>query len=180
MSVSKLPNSSTDHLPVITNLKSNSIMDISKFKTKVTKRSLKNFSEEAWNACLARKNWSKIEECNDVDGMVKIFSKNIEGALDEIAPIKTFTIRSQYRFGLSDNTKKLMHDRDCTRGKIKNASSDEKKILHSKYKALRNKVTRNIREENIDFNNNRVNMAKNESELWKIANEVTNPKKASE
>ena len=55
----------------------------------------------------------------------------------------------------------------------------EKSILHSKYKALR-KVTRNIRQENVDFNNNRVNEANNESDLWKIANEVTNPKKASE
>ena len=50
VSVSKLPNSSTDHLPVITNLKSNSRMDKSKFKMKVKKRSLKNFSDEAWNA----------------------------------------------------------------------------------------------------------------------------------
>ena len=41
-------------------------------------------------------------------------------------------------------------------------------------------MTHNIREENIDFNNNRISEAKNKSELWKIANEVTNPKKASE
>ena len=70
--------------------------------------------------------------------MVDIFSQNIEEALDEIASIKTFTIRSQYRFGLSENIKRLMHERDCTIGKIKNATSDEKKILHLKYKALRN------------------------------------------
>ena len=74
-----------------------------------------------------------------------------------------------------------MHERDVTRGKIKNASSvTEKSFLHSKYKALRNKVTRNIRQENVDFNYNRVNEANNESGLWKIASEVTNPKKASE
>ena len=65
-----------------------------------------------------------------------------------------------------------------TRGKIKSANStSEKVLLHAKYKALRNKVTRNIRQENIDFNNNRVNKAESEAELWKIANDVTNPKK---
>ena len=52
--------------------------------------------------------------------MVEIFNKNIEEALDEVAPVKTFIIRSQYKFGLSDDTKKLMHDRDVTRGSIKN------------------------------------------------------------
>ena len=56
----------------------------------------------------------------------------------------------------------------------------ERLVLQAKYKALRNKVTRNIRDGNRDFNNNRVVEANNESELWKIANQVTNPKKASE
>ena len=74
-----------------------------------------------------------------------------------------------------------MHDRDVTRGRIKNANSvAERLVLQAKYKALRNKVTRNIRDSNRDFNNNRVVEANNESELWKIANQVTNPKKASE
>ena len=76
-------------------------------KSKITKRSLKNFTKEAWNNCLSKKDWSKIECCSDVDRMVEIFSQNIEEALDEVAPIKTFTIRSQYRFGLSENTKEL-------------------------------------------------------------------------
>ena len=53
-------------------------------------------------------------------------------------------------------------------------------ILQTKYKTLRNKVTSGIRKENIDFNNNRVNEANNESELWKIVNEVSNPKKENQ
>ena len=68
-----------------------------------------------------------------------------------------------------------MHERDVTRGKIRNVNSvSEKAILHAKYKALRNKVTRNIRQESIDFNNNRVNKAESETELWKIV--TVNPK----
>ena len=113
--------------------------------------------------------------------MVNIFSKFIEEALDELAPIKTFTIRSHYKFGLTDKTKELMHERDVTRGRIKYANStSEKQILQSKYKALRNKVTRNIRQDNVDFNNNRVAEANSEAEMWKVANEVNNPKKSNE
>ena len=62
--------------------------------------------------------------------MVEVYQKNIEDALNEVAPFKTFTIRSQYRFGLSEETKQVMHDRDVTRGRIKNASSVvEKSVL---------------------------------------------------
>ena len=36
------------------------------------------------------KEWNGLENCNTVDEMVDIFTKNIEEALDEVAPIKTF------------------------------------------------------------------------------------------
>ena len=39
---------------VITSLKTNSKFEKSKFKSKITKRSLKNFTEEAWNNCLSK------------------------------------------------------------------------------------------------------------------------------
>ena len=76
-----------------------------------------------WTECLAKKDWTPISSCNNVDEMVEVYQKNINEALNEVAPIKTFTIRSNYRFGLSDETKQVMHDRDVTRGKIKNESS---------------------------------------------------------
>ena len=149
ITVKKLINSVTDHVPVLTSLNIDIKKDRSKFKRKVTKRSLKIFSVEAWNESLTKKNWVIINECTEVDYMVAIFNKNIEDALDEVAPVKTFLIRSQYKFGLSVDTKELMHKRDVTRGSIKNASSlAERMVLQTKYKVLRNKVTRNIREGN--------------------------------
>ena len=71
-----------------------------------------------WIESLAKKDWSSISSCKNVDEMVKVYQKNIDEALNEVAPVKSFTIRSQYRFGLSDATKQVMHDRDVTRGKI--------------------------------------------------------------
>ena len=41
-------------------------------------------------------------------------------------------------------------------------------------------VTNLIRKENIDFNNNRIEEAKNERELWNITNDVLNPRKRSD
>ena len=69
-----------------------------------------------------------------------------------------------------------MKARDHTRNQIKNSTNQEKKILLIKYKKLRNSVTQQIRQDNYDHNNNRVENAKSEAELWKITNEVVKPK----
>ena len=50
--------------------------------------------------------------------MVDIFTENINLALDEVTPFKTFTVKSNYKFGLSNETKILMKRRDATRDKI--------------------------------------------------------------
>ncbi len=71
----------------------------------------------------------------------------------------------------------MMKSRDETRKTIKSTKNQEKRVLQSKYKQLRNKVTEQIRKENIDYNNNRVEKAENKSELWKVTKEVTNPRK---
>ena len=77
----------------------------------VTKRSYKNFTKELWNNCLAQEDWLDVTECEEVNDMVEVFNQNIKNALDKAAPLKTFKIRSNYRFGLSENTKELMKNR---------------------------------------------------------------------
>ena len=79
--------------------------------------------------------------------------------------MKTFKIRSDYRFGLNDKVKDLMKKRDSTIKQIGNTVNSEKTVLLKKYKILRNKVTNLIRQENIDFNNKRIAEAKNEGEM---------------
>ena len=174
----KILKSSTDHLPVVISYNMN--RNKRRFKHMVTKRSLKNFTPERWNTCLAMQDWSAVENCEEVDEMVKEFQENITSALDQIAPIKTFTVKSNYRFGLSESTKELMQKRDNTRSKIGSAEGREKGVLIKQYKLQRNKVTAQIRKENVEYNNNRIEEATNEGELWKIANDVINPNKEKE
>ena len=71
----------------------------------------------------------------------------------------------------------IIHNK--TRESIKKAAKREREVLLKQYKVLRNKVTSQIRKENIDFNNNRIDKASNERELWNIANDVLNPRKES-
>jgi hypothetical protein len=173
----KLANSSSDHLPVTVNYR----LDVAKvrFTHSVTKRSFKNFTNANWNESLTQEDWLDVEEAAGVNEMVSIFNVKIKSALDRVAPTKTFKIRSQHRFGLSDDTKELMKRRDRTRQQINKSTNKERVILLQQYKVLRNQVTSKVRKENIEYNNNRINQAKNERELWNIANEVLHPKKES-
>ena len=68
---------------------------------------------------------------------------------DEIAPYKTFIVKSKYKFGISDETKAQMAERDKVRKSILKAKNGEKAVLQAKYKKLRNLVNKNIRRDNI-------------------------------
>ena len=46
----------------------------------------------------------KIEECEDLNRKVELFSNLIEEALNEAAPLKTFTVKTHHKFGLSEKT----------------------------------------------------------------------------
>ena len=105
---------------------------------------------EYWNRCFANKDWSTIEDRANVQDKVTEFTTLISEALDELAPVKSFTIKSNYKFGLSDKVKDLMKERNKVRNNLKSASINEKKVLLQKYKALRNKVTSTIGKENLD------------------------------
>ena len=56
------------------------------------------------------------------------------------------------------------------------SSVREKSILLTKYKVSRYKVTRQNRKDNQDINNNIIQEANSEGELWKITNDVINLK----
>ena len=140
------------------------------YTRQIKKRCLRNFSDGAWNECLDKQDWNDLENCTSVNEMVDIFTINTEKALDEVAPYKSFLVKSNYKFGISAKTKELMRKRDTTRANIKKAKGNERSILTSKYKKLRNLVNQNVRRATILHNENKVKSANNEGEIWKIVN----------
>ena len=46
--------------------------------------------------------WSRVNNISNVEGLVKEFNEIIAKALDEIAPYKSFTVKSHCKFGISD------------------------------------------------------------------------------
>ena len=49
----------------------------------------------------------------------------------------------------------------------------------TKYKKLRNLCTSLIQKESVDYNNNRVEKANDDNEIWKIVKEVSNGNKST-
>ena len=82
---------------------------------------MKHFTNEKWNKALARQNWSEINKTPDLNEKVEIFNKMITMSLDEVAPYRTFTIRTNHKFGLSPETKELMKKREAARRMIQKA-----------------------------------------------------------
>ena len=136
---------------------------------------MKNFTQEKWLECLVRQNWENLASTDSVNEMVKSFNINLQTALDESAPWKTITVHTNYKHGLSESTKQLIKERDQIRKSIIK-SPNEKKILHEKYKKIRNRVVNQIRKETKKNNEDRIEKAGSTKEMWKIVNDVIKPR----
>ena len=170
----KLETSATDHLPIIAEIRR---PGGNQEKNKVIlKRSMKNFTKEKWNISLARRRWEKIGQTEDVNEMAKILEEQVTEALDECAPIKEFKIRKNHKFGLKEETIKMIKERDSVRKKIGKAGEAEKKELQTRYKKIRNAVVNKVRQDTIEFNDERIEKAGDENEIWKVVNDIIKPR----
>jgi hypothetical protein len=60
-------------------------------------------------------------------------------------------------------------------------SPNEKIIfIHDRYKKLRNRVTNQIKNDTRQFNEERIEKAGDENEIWKVVNEVIKPKEKNQ
>ena len=98
----------TEHSPTIT-----AIPTIANMST------LHSLTHKNWNDSLATKNWESLGQMENVNEMALAFSNLINDALDEIALLKTFTIKEFYKAGLSNEAKSLMKERDFARKNVK-------------------------------------------------------------
>ena len=81
----KIINYASDHFPVIISYETKISKPV--YTKKIIKRSLKNFSVTNWNNALQSQDWSDLYQTNDLNEAVDIYTKKVEAALDDIAPI---------------------------------------------------------------------------------------------
>ena len=104
--------------------------------------------------------------------MATEFSKLINEALNEIVPRKSFSNKTHYKAGLTQETKSLMHERDLARRAIRSTPGD-KWIAIQKYKTLRNRATQQARNDLKHVNGKKIDEATNEFEYWKVINDIS-------
>ena len=173
----KLDNSATDHLPIIACFETNKAMrNKSCPKAPVYKRSMKNFNKTRWIDCLRTRNWENINNITDLNEQTNELTRELNLALDECAPYRSFKPRVNYRPGLSDKARSIMKERDLARKKMTQASDQNKESLRATYKQLRNRAINQIRTDTLEQNATRISEAKNEGEVWKVVNEIIKPK----
>ena len=172
--VKKIPISATDHLPIVAEVTGN--VRKKTFSRTVTKRSMKNFTHASWNECLREQEWEKLGLTEDPNEMAKYFNSSITQALDKCAPERTIKVHLTHKFGLSEKTKTLIAERDKIRKNLHKLSPSERKIAHIKYKKTRNLVTTQIRNDTKTYNENRIDKAGDQKEMWKVVKEVTTPR----
>ena len=82
---------------------------------------------------MAKQDWSRINSETDLDKKVDIFTELITKSLDEVAPFGAITLRSNFKFGLSSETKEIIKKREEARSNIRKASGNEKQLWNQKY-----------------------------------------------
>jgi exonuclease III len=169
----KIHNSLTDHYPIYCDLKFGKVKEKPQY---IYKRSFKKFNQNLFNSDLCEMPWEKLAGTEQVSEMVTLYETFINTVLDKHAPMKKIKIHEHYKSGISANTKRLMKKRDETRKEFAKATGEERTILHKKYKCLRNKCTSSLRKENKASIKNQIDKADNPSEIWKISNNILNPK----
>ena len=73
-------------------------------KPKHKKRCLNFFTKEKWKDGLINKEWENLANTENLDEMTACLNKHITDALDECASMKTFKVREQHKFGITEKS----------------------------------------------------------------------------
>ena len=65
------------------------------------------FSKEVWNECIQKKDWNSVLITDYLDEKVAVFEALTDEVMNEVTPMKTFTDKSNHKFGISNEIKKI-------------------------------------------------------------------------
>ena len=103
----------------------------------IKKRSFKNFCPTTFLNAVRKICWLDIYLCDDVNNAVELFTDEITKLLDEMAPIKTIQVRSNYLPWMSEYTKTQTNLRNSMLKKAKETGNQQD---WREYKKLRNSI----------------------------------------
>ena len=131
----------------------------------VRKRCFKNFNKEDFLQAVRQLTWYDLYMCQDVNQASQILTSKLGKILDAMAPIRTIQIHTRYASWLSDNTKKLLKERNDAQ---KLASVTKDPDDWRLYKHLRNSATAKMRLEKKNWETSKLSSTDHDcGTLWK-------------
>ena len=82
----------------------------------IRQRTYKNLLPYDFTTAIQQVSWLDVYLCTDVDLAVKLLSDKITAILDQMAPMRTVQIRTNYIPWLSKTTKDMMEERNSSSG----------------------------------------------------------------
>ena len=128
-----------------------------KFTPKViTKRCMKDFSDEVFHEKLGTAPWGNIYTVpeDEIDDQVTILENVFRDVVDQVAPFKTFRVTRPPTPWMTEEMKTKMHERDKLRAQYKSNFDNE---TFEKYKELRNTINHEKRRAKIKHFNSNIN-----------------------
>ncbi len=161
VNVEVLPDSLTDHLPVIARLR---LQPPRSGYRQVRMRNYKSLSGSSLIMAINAKKLSEVYYMDDVDDAHAAIVEEIVQALDIVAPSKLKSVKNRPTpLHLKPDTLKTMQERD------KAATSGN----HAKFRVLRNRAVHLVRRDRLETNARFIEEAQgNPSKVWTLANSV--------
>jgi hypothetical protein len=136
----------------------------------VRKRSFKHFDEDVFNEQLGNCNLGEILECPDVNAAAELLVVcKLSTILDEMAPIKTVQVRTNYVPGhvpgLQEETKQLQAERNQAQQQAERSDHPDD---WRHYKSLRTRTTAKVQADKKKWEEQKFDKASNtSSDIWK-------------
>jgi hypothetical protein len=155
-----IPDSTTDHRPVVTTVRAGSHGPGGATKQVSLKRgNFKAITRQDLEGALNLTNWSKVYDIRDVDAVLDYITAGIDSALNIVAPENEIQVKKGPNLYLTRETLEAMRKRDSATGK--------------RYRNLWNEVSRLVRRDKQDSNLLSLTKANNDPKvLWSLADEA--------
>jgi hypothetical protein len=153
-----LPDSTTDHRPVVTTVRAGSHGPGTKLVS-LKRRNFKVITRQELEGALNITDWTKVYAIKDVDAVLEYITAGIVSALNVVAPETEIRVKKGLNLYLTRETLEAMKKRDAATGR--------------RYRSLSNKVSQLLWRDKQDSNLLSLKKASNDPKvLWSLADQA--------
>ena len=176
ISVKNLRDSASDHSVIEATIKLKGKIGA---PSEIRKRTTKNFNIDLYRQKVADINWTSMYNSTSPSLTYGIFEEHLRTILDDIAPMKTYQLKNNYKPWVQEDTIKLMKYRDQARN---SASISGDPAKWNEYKTAKNKVNTLLKKDKENYLKNkykRMEEINDISNMYKVTREQLGWNKSS-